>query len=228
MWTEAEATASEVIQNTTLYTWETNLDKVFLKESTATIWQLIPSASGKNADEGASFIFTVGPPTLVALSSDLIAAFSIDDLRKTQWTKAIISGTTTWYHANKYKQRTTTGTSLEYSILFRLAEQYLIRAEARFYLNNISGAKEDLNKIRNRAGLQNTTETDVLGAILKERRLEFFTEAGHRFFDLKRTGTLDNTLSKLKPGWNSTDKNFPIPEVELRLNPKLLPQNQGY
>ncbi len=63
---------------------------------------------------------------------------------------------------------------------------------------------------------------------MQERRVEFFTEGGHRFFDLKRAQQLDNALSSLKPGWNSTDALLPLPESELLLNPNLLPQNPGY
>src|SRR5690606_19066848 len=110
------------------------------------------------------------------------------------------------------------------------AEQYLIRAEARAQLSNIAGAQADLNKIRIRAGLGETlasSQNELLTAILQERRFELFTEHGHRFFDLKRTGNLDNVLGS-KPGWNTTDRLFPLPEKELLLNPNLLPQNPGY
>jgi hypothetical protein len=230
-WDAAEQTATLVIKNTNLYPLENNINKVFLKESTSTIWQLMPSTAGKNTDEGTVFIFNSGPPTLVALNTDLVIAFTTDDLRRTHWIKAITSGASTWYHASKYKQRIPSGTSLEYSIVLRLEEQYLIRAEARAYLNKLAEAKEDLNKIRNRAGLQNTTAittSEILEDILGERKLEFFTEQGHRFFDLKRTGNLDNILSGRKSGWNTTDRLFPIPDSELRVNPNLLPQNEGY
>jgi hypothetical protein len=230
-WDSAEQTATLVIKNTNLYPLENNIDKVFLKESTSTIWQLIPSTAGKNTDEGTVFIFNSGPPTLVTLRNDLVTAFTTDDLRRTHWIKAISSSTSTWYHVNKYKQRIPSGISLEYSIVLRIEEQYLIRAEARAQLNKLAEAKKDLNKIRNRAGLQNTTANtaeEVIEAILNERKLEFFTEQGHRFFDLKRTGNLDNILSGKKSGWNTTDRLFPIPDSELRVNPNLLPQNEGY
>ena len=92
------------------------------------------------------------------------------------------------------------------------------------------GAKEDLNKIRNTAGLNNTTandKTEILDDILQERRLEFFTEQGHRFFDLKRFEKLDSALA-VKSGWNATDKLWPLPQSELLVNPFLRPQNPGY
>lgn len=229
-WAEAAANATQVINNTTLYKW-TGLDKVFLKNSTTTIWQLMPAVKGKNTFEGETFIFTAGPPPLTALSPGLMNDFSAGDLRKSWWTKAVTNGTTTWYHAYKYNQYQNTTTSLEYSIVLRLAEQYLIRAEAKAHLNDLIGAAQDLNAVRNQAGLGNTTATtanEILQAIQQERRLEFFTEFGHRFFDLKRTHTLDSTLTGVKLGWDVKDKLWPIPATELLVNPNLQPQNSGY
>ncbi len=229
-WIEAAENATKVINKTALYQW-TTLNKVFLKQSTTTIWQLMPSVKGKNAFEGETFIFTAGPPPLTALSPGLMNAFSVGDLRKSLWTKAVSNGTNTWYHSYKYKEFQNTTTSWEYSIVLRLAEQYLIRAEAKAHLNDAIGAAQDLNAIRNQAGLANTmatTTNDILDAILKERRLEFFTEFGHRFFDLKRTNKLDSTLSGVKLGWDAKDKLWPIPATELAVNPNLQPQNFGY
>lgn len=230
-WAEAANAASAVLNNTTLYAWENNLDNIFLKESTTTLWQLMPAYDGENTMDGATFIFTSGPPKLVALSNTLVAAFEPGDQRRNHWVSAVTKGTSTWYHANKYKERSMTVSSLEYSILFRLAEQYLIRAEARAQQGDLIGAKEDLNKIRNTAGLGDTpaiSQEQILDAIQRERRVELFTELGHRFFDLKRTNRLDPVLFPIKAGWDTTDKLFPIPESELLVNPNLAPQNAGY
>lgn len=229
-WSQAIDKATSVINNSSMYAWEENLNNVFLKESTTTIWQLAPDYEGHNTDEGSAFIFFSGPPSLVSLSDELMAQFSNTDLRKELWTKAVSEGNSTWYHAYKYKEDADTAASLEYSIQFRLAEQYLIRAEARARANDLLGAVEDLNKIRNTAGLPNTTainQSEILEAILQERRLEFFTEQGHRFFDLKRFEKLDSELS-IKSGWNTTDNLWPLPQSELTANPFLRPQNPGY
>jgi hypothetical protein len=229
-WVDAANMASAVLNDTSLYIWEENINNIFLKSSTTTIWQLAPAYEGYNTEEGSAFIFLSGPPAIVALSDNLIAQFSATDLRKDLWTKAVTDGTNTWYHAYKYKESMETGASLEYSIQFRLAEQYLIRAEARARQNDLIGAKEDLNKIRHTAGLADTaanSSIEILEAILQERRLEFFTELGHRFFDLKRFEKLDSVLSG-KPGWNSNDKFLPLPQSELLVNPFLRPQNSGY
>lgn len=228
-WLQAETLATEVI-NTTDYVWETDIDKIFLKESTATIWQFSPKMEGNNADEASVFIFNDGPPPFVGLSPGLATAFQPEDLRKSHWINTITDGTSIWYHAHKYKQNTNTGTSLEYSVVFRLAEQYLIRAEARLKQGNEIGAKSDVNLIRNTAGLPDTpavTEAAIFNDIMLQRRLEFFTEYSHRFFDLKRTGQLNAVLTPVKPGWNNTDAHWPIPETELLANPNMT-QNPGY
>ena len=115
--------------------------------------------------------------------------------------------------------------------MLRLAEQYLIRAEARARQGNIPGAQQDLNSIRNRAGLPNTTTsgpTEILEAIMEERQRELFTEGGHRWLDLKRTGRTTEVLAPLKPLWDPTDVLWPIPEDEIFNNSNLLPQNPGY
>ncbi|PBJ08045.1 SusD family protein [Flavobacterium sp. ACN6] len=229
-WAEASNAASAVLNNP-LYVWESNLDLVFLKGSPSTIWQLMPRRTGNNTDEGISFIFNSGPPATRTLSTQLLNAFEIGDLRKTKWTRTISSASSSWTHAYKYKKNSNTGNSVEYSIVLRTAEQYLIRSEARSRQGDLIGAKEDLNKIRNTAGLGDTPATDkeaIIKAVLNERRVEFFTEYGHRFFDLKRTGNLDAVLAVSKSGWNSTDSLWPIPEKELLSNPFLKPQNPGY
>lgn len=230
-WAEAANTASSVINHTSLYLLEENITRVFLNDTKETIWQLQSSKAGKNTDEAAIFVFFSGPPPLVALTNDLVNSFPAGDLRKTNWIKKVSGTSTNWYHAYKYKETNLTSASKEYSIVFRLTEQYLIRAEARIRQGDLIGAKEDLNKIRHRAGLGDTaasTQQEILDAIFQERRWEFFTEYGHRFFDLKRSGQIDSVLSKVKLGWNSSDVLFPIPQTELSANPNLLPQNPGY
>lgn len=229
-WAEAANSASAVINNPA-YVWETNLDNIFLKESTTTIWQFQPKTEGRNTDEGATFIFASGPPYYAALNNALVNAFDPADLRRSHWVGSVTDGTDTWYYANKYKQNDNTGSSVEYSIVFRLAEQYLIRAEARARQGELIGALEDLNKIRSNAGLPDTnavTADQIVDAVITERRFEFFTEYGHRFFDLKRTGNLDAVLSPAKPGWNATDALWPLPATDLIANPNLRPQNAGY
>ncbi|KVV16222.1 RagB/SusD family nutrient uptake outer membrane protein [Flavobacterium sp. TAB 87] len=228
---EAANEASSLLNLTNTFALVQNSNQVFLNTSKETIWQLKSAAAGQNTKEAETFIFLSGPPSLTALSNNFVNSFELGDARKANWIKAVTDGTTTWYHPYKYKQQNFSSSSVEYSIMFRLAEQYLIRAEARARAGDLIGAKEDINKIRQRSGLSNTTagsKEEILDAVLQERKWELFTENGHRFFDLKRFDKIDTVLSSVKQGWNSTDSLFPIPQNELSTNTHLNPQNPGY
>ena len=230
-WQLAENESNAIINKTALYQWQDNLDLVFLKDSPSTIWQLHPGVAGLNTIEGRTFIFTSAPPNIEAISPDLLNAFETGDQRKNQWLGSVNDGTDTYYFPFKYKLDTNSGTSQEYSIIFRLDEQYLIRAEARVHLGKLAEAKNDINKIRQRATLTNTsssTPEELSQAVLQERRVELFTEFGHRWFDLKRTGKAGTVLSVIKPAWKDRDNLLPLPASELLANSHLLPQNQGY
>lgn len=109
-------------------------------------------------------------------------------------------------------------------LILRLAEQYLIRAEARAQLQNLNGALEDINAVRQRAGLEDAeanNQEEVLLWVEKERRCELAFE-GHRWFDLVRTGRAEEVL-----GIDRFRLVFPIPQAEIVRNPKIL-QNPGY
>lgn len=232
----AEMQATELIESTQ-YGLQPDLNTVFLKASQETIWQLLPQSGMQNyTNEGLAFILVV-PPTKWILSNGLYASFEANDLRKANWIGSLssFSGLTTWYYPYKYKQNNVNATANEYSVVLRLAEQYLIRAEARVNLGKLTGsnsAESDINKIRFRAGLSNTSASTVeqlLIEIEKQRRFELFTEWGHRFFDLKRTGRLDQVFAPpVKVNWNPTDALLPLPQSEVLLNQNLEPQNTGY
>lgn len=232
-WTNAELEASAVIQNT-MYSLRSDLNTVFRKNSTEAIFQLMPSSAGNNTNEGSIFVLVAAPTaaTQVVLNNALVGSFEPGDRRRTNWVGTISSGANTWYYPYKYKIRTGTPVD-EYSMVFRLAEQYLIRAEARAQLARLPEAIADLDVIRQRAGLsllQSTnpgiSQANLLLAIERERRVELFSEWGHRWFDLKRTGRVDAVLGS-KPGWQSTDALFPIPQAD-RDNNLNLTQNAGY
>lgn len=230
-WAQASNEASAVLNQTVMYVWEPDLDKVFLKECTSTIWQFSAGGGYANAQEGALFVFNAGPPPTVALNPLLYTSFAPNDQRRSHWIRSITDGTTTWYQPYKYQQDNSSTAATSYSVMLRLAEQYLIRAEARARQGDLIGAKEDLDFVRNNAGLSPTTAvtvTDLVATVMEERRFEFFTELGMRFFDLQRTGALDVTLTPMKPGWNTTDGLWPVPQSEMLINPNLAPQNAGY
>jgi hypothetical protein len=151
------------------------------------------------------------------------------DLRRINWTSLKTISGKNYYAITKYK--VAAGTGAEYHIMLRLAEQYLIRAEARSRLNNLSGARADIDAVRSRAGLtginSGSNQTQLLTAIETERLHEFFGEYGHRWLDLKRTERTTEVLSPVKANWQTTDVLFPIPQAQILINTKLT-QNPGY
>jgi hypothetical protein len=119
-------------------------------------------------------------------------------------------------------------------VVFRLAEMYLIRAEARANQNNVSGlnsAQSDVNELRKRANaplISVLSQSQMLLAIEEERRMELAFE-GHRWYDLVRTGRVTAVMTAFSPNWKSTFELWPIPQREIQNNPSLEgQQNPGY
>jgi tetratricopeptide (TPR) repeat protein len=122
--------------------------------------------------------------------------------------------------------------------ILRRAEQYLIRAESRAELNNLTGALADLNIVRARAGVAASaasTKEAVIEAIIKERKLEFVGE-GHRWFDVIRRGNALTVFANVVRSKGSLPSYsiripgkqvLPIPSAEMRTNTKLV-QNEAY
>ena len=219
-----------------------NLDSVFLMNSSEAIWQLQPvSASPTNTQDGYMFIIpNTGPNdnyNPVYLSADLLSSFEPNDLRRNggHWLDSTIVGSTTYFYPYKYKVNDPSATVSEYEMVFRLGEQYLIRAEARARLGNITGALSDLDSIRIRAGLPNyagaADQASILAAILHERQVELFTEWGNRWLDLKRTANIDAVMTAACPHkgrvWNTNWQLYPILLTELQRDNNLV-QNKGY
>lgn len=228
-WSEASTHASAVISQTANYkmiTGLTSTNSPFIADNNEAIWQ-IPYFTTAYSYEGAALFSTAG--TYLLRKGNTL--FETGDARKTNWTISVAASDGVMYLApRKYKNAYVTA-PVERSTVLRLAELYLIRAEARVKSNDITGAQEDINVIRNRALLPSTTLTDptqLLALIALERERELFAEFGHRWFDLKRTGTIDQVLGAIAgKTWTSTDSLFPIPETAIRSNP-FLTQNSGY
>jgi hypothetical protein len=232
-YTAALAAANEVI-NSGLYSLET-LDGVFLEGSNEGIWQAANVGPEYLTKEGAKFVPSRSnvAPTFV-LTDKLLKAFESGDARRTAWVKSTTVSGTTYYYPYKYKngQAGQVTTVNEQYMMIRLAEVYLIRAEAELQLGNLSSAADDINVIRTRAALPSTTAStkdDLMAAVMQERRIEMFCEWGNRWYDLKRTGTANLILSQEKPLWPADGHAllYPIPLGQLRLNPTWK-QNPGY
>jgi len=246
----AEINATTVITNSGLYSLSP-LNDVFLKNSSEAIWQLQPTTLYFNTEDARTFIIPSSGLTdgddasnPVYLSSQLLGSFEANDQRATigNWINSITLNGIEYYFPYKYKNNmediSITGYEglSEYLMVLRLSEQYLIRAEARAQQNNIAGAQSDLNAVRTRAGLANTSadsKTSLLPAILHERQIELFSEWGHRWMDLKRTGNIDDVMSIVTPvksdgtAWQNYQQWYPIPVGDLQKAPNLI-QNNGY
>lgn len=155
----------------------------------------------------------------VAPTPDFIQSFETEDLR--------LASTVAYDEANlpyciKYND-VSGGTDRVY--VLRLTEMYLLRAEALAYTGgDIASIQADINQVRNRAGLSNTTAAnidDLKLAIENECRHEFAFE-GHRWSDLVRTKRA-TVLFGIDPDYTL----FPIPLSEMQTNNKM-EQNHGY
>lgn len=235
----AEQEASTVIGHTTLFSLQP-LNDAFLRASKEVIWSLQPVRTARNTEDAYLFILPATGPTPIPLlspvylSPQLLDAFEDDDRRLIDWVDSVVVLSTTYYYPHKYKATAAVSAVTEHLVIFRLAEQFLIRAEARAQQNKIGLAQADLDAIRTRAGLSGTTaatKEDLLDAILHERQVELFTEHGHRWYDLKRTGKVNSvmaTVTSLKGGtWSNFKASNPLPWDDLQRNRKLI-QNTGY
>jgi starch-binding outer membrane protein, SusD/RagB family len=248
-YSNAELESSKIIDNSDNYSL-VSLDQVFLKNNKETIWalQTVGAGTSQNTGEGSLFILSeAGPDPFsrpVYINQSLIDSFEQHDQRFNKWINKVSVGAFTYYYAYKYKIGAEDVAPAEYPVVMRLAEQYLIRAEARIHQNKIADGIADLNAIRLRAtdvtapvGNQLAPLSSVLSqpaalsAVSHERQVELFTEWGHRWFDIMRSPERDAIMQKIttaKSGeWDAHDALHPIPINEIRANPNLK-QNKDY
>ena len=248
----AKMEATKVITNG-MYSLCTNLsplmgpNSVFLMNSTEAILQIGTPSNSLNTPDAQSFILLGAPSTQSILNSttispQLMSAFEPGDLRASNWIGSYISSAPadTFYFPFKY-QAFNGAPQSEYTMVLRLAEQFLIRAEAEAQLGDMADAATDLNVIRSRASLPPSTVLTASStvqqadtAILHERQTELFTEWGHRWFDLIRTNTANSVMGapgnvcQFKGGvWSPNWQLYPIPQTDIIADPHLM-QNPGY
>lgn len=135
---------------------------------------------------------------------------------------ALVAKTTQgqWYGNLYYRSPAT-----DPAYIFRIAELYLIRAEALAQQTKLTESLSDLNAIRDRAGLTASaaiTQAGILLAIENERRIEFAFEP-HRWYDLVRT----NRAAAVTGITDARKYVLPVPIGELNTD-KALEQNDGY
>jgi hypothetical protein len=225
-WANAEAYASQVIADQTNYqllapfsSWFQPASAVATKES---VFELSYNATYQNSSRGYWQPPANGGTRQWAPNDSLVALLNNPQIGGGRSALiGVVAATNTFYGNLFYRSP---GTDPSYII--RIAEVYLIRAEARAQQNELSGALADLNAIRTRAGLAGSTavsQSDILLAIEQENRVEFALEP-HRWFDLVRTGRAQTVLGIS----NANQLLFPIPVTEIQLSNGNLTQNPGF
>jgi starch-binding outer membrane protein, SusD/RagB family len=122
--------------------------------------------------------------------------------------------------------------------VMRLADALLLRAEARFHMNDLQGAADDINVVRTRAAkpgkvaeMQITAGDVTIDRILHERALELDAEQ-LRWYDLARTGKLIEYVKAYNPlaAPNIKDHHIyrPIPQAQIDRTVGGYLQNVGY
>lgn len=178
---------------------------------------------------------TVNGQIYIASSDKLVNSYSLSDIRGEVFVGTLASGDN---YVAKYLG-STRGANVNDLKAIRIAEMYLIRAEA--YAKKASpdlvGGAADLNIVRqNRIdGYVDQTFASaplLITAVLQERYKELAFE-GHRFYDLKRNNlSVERLSSDANAAWQtltSGDYKFvlPVPREELNANPNMV-QNSGY
>ncbi|HEY9340448.1 MAG TPA: RagB/SusD family nutrient uptake outer membrane protein [Hanamia sp.] len=220
-WASAEKYATQVILNTKYRltpAYAGFFTAPFL--STESIFELTFSPNDKNSFWNLWYPSSAGGQFTLKPSATFVS--KVTDPSIGGGRKALIAGTSPDSYGVLYN---TTSSSTDPSYVIRLAEMYLIRAEARAQLDDYTGALEDLNVIRSRAGVpdfSSLSKVDILKAIEDENSIEFAFEA-HRWFDLVRTRRAGEVLG-------ITNQNywlFPIPLSDVLSDPDVI-QNPGY
>ncbi|MEP6645674.1 MAG: RagB/SusD family nutrient uptake outer membrane protein [Saprospiraceae bacterium] len=218
----AKLSASDVINNGG-YSIMNNYADIFSAENVnESIFEVDFTELDRNRIAEYNFPLTLNGRREVAPSTDILSKFTTGDQRLA----ATIAFSGTQPYVIKYDDLSTGSDNF---IVIRLAEMYLIRAEAEAKSSaDVQKIKDDINVIRQRAGLSNATASDIpslITIIESERRLELAFE-GHRWFDLVRTGRATEVLPTVT---NINKTLFPIPlsEILINTNPGMT-QNPGY
>jgi len=226
-WAQAENYASKVIANTINYQLLKPYSNFFNPSSAVatreSVFELSYSSTYTNGHRGQWQPPANGGTRQIAPNDAFVALVNNPLIGGNRNVLVAKTSAGLWYGNLYYRSPAT-----DPAYIIRIAELYLIRAEARAQLENLSaatGALADLNIIRDRAGLAASTaitKGEILLAIENENRIEFALEP-HRWFDLVRTGRAAAVLGLT----DLTKYVLPVPATEL-LADNSLEQNAGY
>ncbi|WP_373514945.1 RagB/SusD family nutrient uptake outer membrane protein [Persicitalea sp.] len=236
-WAQAEKFASEVIA-TRLQTLPETIAAVFFEEVDDETILEVAYANNSSDDPGTSTFglndVLRGRREVIPANTYILTMLETNAGERTQtigFDPARQRGRDNGWSVRKYGSPDEANNNIT---IFRLAEQYLIRAEARAQQGRIvgaNGAQADINVLRKRAKAPNasiTTQADALLTIEKERVYELSFE-GHRWYDLKRTNRIQPVMTAFSTNWNEKFNLWPIPQSEIQRNKALAgSQNPGY
>lgn len=222
-WKEAEERASSVIISSKYELVEPF--NTFFKtpfQSAESVFELQFSSNDRNSYWNLWYPSSLGGQYTLKPTQELVG--KLEDPKRGGTRHSLIASHEGYVYGNLYN---TMGISTDPVYVIRIAELYLIRAEARAKKQSpdVEGALADLNRVRQRAevpALQSTDLEEIIRAIEDENSLEFAFEP-HRWFDLVRTGRADDVLGV-------TDRNFwlfPLPSSDILSDPDT-EQNPGY
>lgn len=237
-WQGAARYAGDVIQSNkyALLPNEKLVSDFKITNNNETVFEIINTAVDNRNTDGLSYMFSQDGYGDVLATNNIYNIYQATDVRRNFLQKGKRSGNGGEDPANiitKYKDVSTFTESIK---VMRLAELYLIHAEAAAHLGSTAEAQADLDVVTQRADHNappvTATGPALLDAILLERRKELAFE-GHRLFDLirtKRSFTKFLASDKTIPvSWPSTKVILPIPQRELDANPNIRnQQNEGY
>lgn len=239
-WSNAELMATAVINDAT-YALEPNASYMSLwtsDNSTETLFEVSMTEADNRGSDALGRMYILEGYGDYLPSNDVISLYDPADVRMGIFKlDAGLSGEYAPFRMDKYPDPV----SWDNTKVIRLAEVYLIRAEARAEIGtNESGARTDLDMVHQR-GLDTAPPNGDSGqalkdAIFNERRLELCFE-GQRLWDLRRKKkdvvrtqctTTNGVCTIPYAGSNLSDRvMLPIPQVEMDVNPNIV-GNPGY
>nr|WP_314498731.1 RagB/SusD family nutrient uptake outer membrane protein [uncultured Chryseobacterium sp.] len=228
-WQKAADYSNDVIQNSLYHLTPPNEVSV----NWAVSESIFEIANNNNNDFPASLIYnfiSASSKSSYVATDDIYSLYSSNDNRKSLFeTKNLETNTNSgltnipYHFTRKYKINTG-------SLIYRLSLAYFIHAEASLRSGNTLQALNDINIIRNRAGLTNLTSINM-DILLEEKRKEFVFENQY-FFDLIRNhrnivrnnGCISTNCS---PAYPNDKFVLPIPQSTISIN-SAMQQNPGY
>jgi hypothetical protein len=222
-WTNAELYSGKIIDDKTEYSLVDPFNQLIdVKNNPESIFELDFTPTDGNPLAGIFFPPGLGGSYRIGPTPEIVDLLKLPAVAGGR--SVLVASYNGQVYVNRYRKVAGNEQDDNYAIL-RLAEMYLIRAEARAHLSNLTGGLDDLNVVRRRAHVADAVaaNTDsLLQLIENERRIEFAFEP-HRWFDLVRTGRAASVLGVT----DARKYVFPIPTSEIVAN-KLLVQNEGY